>query len=65
MKDIVGVVVFLFIFCTVIFFFPEMGGYFLEKPNFEMANQFKTPSISLRSGTSPRSTRSSARFRTS
>lgn len=42
-KDIVGVVVFLFIFCTVIFFFPEMGGYFLEKPNFEMANQFKTP----------------------
>ncbi|WP_459617293.1 cytochrome b N-terminal domain-containing protein, partial [Enterobacter hormaechei] len=28
-KDIVGVVVFLFIFCTVIFFFPEMGGYFL------------------------------------
>ena len=29
-KDIVGVVVFLFIFCTVIFFFPEMGGYFLE-----------------------------------
>lgn len=64
-KDIVGVVVFLFIFCTVIFFFPEMGGYFLEKPNFEMANQFKTPSTSLRSGTSPRSTRSSARFRTS
>lgn len=45
-KDIVGVVVFLFIFCTVIFFFPEMGGYFLEKPNFEMANQFKTPSTS-------------------
>lgn len=42
-KDIVGVVVFLFIFCTVIFFFPEMGGYFLKKPNFEMANQFKTP----------------------
>ena len=42
-KDIVGVVVFLFIFCTVIFFFPEMGGCFLEKPNFEMANQFKTP----------------------
>ncbi len=42
-KDIVGVVVFLFVFCTVIFFFPEMGGFFLEKPNFEMANQFKTP----------------------
>jgi ubiquinol-cytochrome c reductase cytochrome b subunit len=42
-KDIVGVVVFLFVFCTVIFFFPEMGGYFLEKPNFETANPFKTP----------------------
>ena len=42
-KDIVGVVVFLFVFCTVVFFFPEMGGYFLEKPNFEIANQLKTP----------------------
>jgi len=42
-KDIVGVVVFLFVFCFVIFFFPEMGGYFLEKPNFEAANPFKTP----------------------
>ncbi|MGF6284679.1 cytochrome b [Pseudomonas silensiensis] len=42
-KDIVGVVVFLFIFCSIVFFFPEMGGYFLEKPNFEVANAFKTP----------------------
>ncbi len=42
-KDIVGVVVFLFVFCTVVFFFPEMGGYFLEKPNFEEANALKTP----------------------
>ncbi|MBA1261307.1 cytochrome b [Stutzerimonas sp. NM35] len=42
-KDIVGVVVFLFVFCAVVFFFPEMGGYFLEKPNFEPANAFKTP----------------------
>jgi len=42
-KDIVGVVVFLFIFCSIVFFFPEMGGYFLEKPNFEQANAFKTP----------------------
>ncbi len=41
--DIVGVVVFLFVFCTVVFFFPEMGGYFLEKPNFEAANPLKTP----------------------
>ena len=42
-KDIVGVVVFLFVFCFVVFFFPEGGGYFLEKPNFEPANPLKTP----------------------
>ena len=42
-KDIVGVVVFLFVFCGVIFFFPEMGGYFLEHANFEPANSLKTP----------------------
>ncbi|BBB25486.1 cytochrome b [Amphritea japonica] len=42
-KDIVGVVVFLFVFCLIIFFFPEMGGYFIEKPNFEPANPLKTP----------------------
>ncbi len=42
-KDIVGVVVFLFVFCFVVFFMPEMGGYFLEKPNFEPANGLKTP----------------------
>jgi ubiquinol-cytochrome c reductase cytochrome b subunit len=42
-KDIAGVVVFLFIFCVVVFFFPEMGGFFLEHPNFEVANQLKTP----------------------
>ena len=42
-KDILGVVVFLFVFCTVVFFFPEMGGYFLEKPNFEISNPLKTP----------------------
>nr|WP_067207539.1 cytochrome bc complex cytochrome b subunit [Marinomonas aquimarina] len=41
--DIVGVAVFLFVFCGVVFFFPEMGGYFLEKPNFEAANPLKTP----------------------
>ncbi|MBM6549874.1 cytochrome b [Marinomonas ostreistagni] len=41
--DLVGIAVFLFVFCTVVFFFPEMGGYFLEKPNFEAANPLKTP----------------------
>ena len=42
-KDIVGVVVFLAVFCTVVFWFPEGGGYFIEKPNFEPANPLKTP----------------------
>jgi len=42
-KDIVGVVGFLILFCAVIFFAPEGGGYFLEKPNFEPANPMKTP----------------------
>ncbi|ODC02686.1 cytochrome B [Terasakiispira papahanaumokuakeensis] len=42
-KDIVGVGVFLLVFCGVIFYFPEGGGYFLEKPNFEPANPLKTP----------------------
>jgi ubiquinol-cytochrome c reductase cytochrome b subunit len=41
--DILGVVVFLFVFCFVIFFMPEMGGYFLEHANFEEANNLKTP----------------------
>lgn len=42
-KDIMGVSGFLFFFCYVIFFNPEMGGYFLEPPNFEAANGLKTP----------------------
>lgn len=42
-KDIVGVVGFLILFCAVIFFAPEGGGYFLEAPNFEPANPMKTP----------------------
>lgn len=41
--DVHATVVFLFIFCAVVFYAPEMGGYFLEKPNFEMANPLKTP----------------------
>jgi ubiquinol-cytochrome c reductase cytochrome b subunit len=42
-KDLVGVVVFLILFSIVVFFMPEMGGYFLEHANFVPANQFKTP----------------------
>ncbi len=41
--DLVGVVVFLFVFCLVIFFFPDGGGYLLEQPNYEPANSLKTP----------------------
>ncbi len=41
--DLVGIVVFLAVFAAVIFFFPDGGGYFLEKPNFEPANGLKTP----------------------
>ena len=41
--DIHATVVFLFLFCAVVFFAPEMGGYFIEKPNFEVANLLKTP----------------------
>ena len=41
--DIVGVAVFLFLFSAVIFFAPEMGGYFLEYNNFIPADPLKTP----------------------
>ncbi len=42
-KDIVGVGVFLMIFSAIIFFAPDLGGLFLEPPNFEPANPLKTP----------------------
>ena len=41
--DLQAVAVFLFVFCGIIFFLPEMGGYFLEFANFEEANPLKTP----------------------
>ena len=41
--DLVGVGVFLFLFSAVIFFAPEMGGYFLEYNNFIPADPLKTP----------------------
>jgi len=42
-KDIVGVVVFLFFFSVVVFYFPEGGGYFLEHANFIASDPLKTP----------------------
>ena len=43
--DIHAIVIFLFIFCAVVFFAPEMGGFFLEKPNFVEANPLVTPEV--------------------
>jgi ubiquinol-cytochrome c reductase cytochrome b subunit len=42
-KDLVGIIVFLMIFTGVVFFAPDMGGYFLEHANFEPANMTATP----------------------
>jgi len=42
-KDILGVVVFLIVFSIIVFFAPEMGGYFLEANNFVPANPLQTP----------------------
>ena len=42
-KDIVGVVVFLMVFSAILFFSPEMDGWFLEPNNFIPANPMKTP----------------------
>ena len=41
--DIFAVSAFLMVFCSIIFFAPEMGGYFLEYNNFIPANPFQTP----------------------
>ncbi|MBA2709897.1 MAG: cytochrome b N-terminal domain-containing protein [Tatlockia sp.] len=42
-KDFFVILVFLFIFFVIVFFFPEMGGLFLEKDNFLPANPLITP----------------------
>ncbi len=42
-KDIVGTVVFLILFAAVIFFSPELGGWFLEHDNFVQASALNTP----------------------
>jgi ubiquinol-cytochrome c reductase cytochrome b subunit len=41
--DMVGVGVFLLVFSAIIFFAPELGGYFLEYNNFIPADPLKTP----------------------
>ncbi len=42
-KDLVGITVFFAIFAAIVFYAPEMGGYFLEHANFEPADPLKTP----------------------
>ena len=42
-KDIFGVIVFLMVFTVIVFFAPEMGGYFLEYNNFIPADSLATP----------------------
>ena len=42
-KDLFAIGVFLIVFCSIIFFFPDGGGYFIEYINYEPANNLKTP----------------------
>jgi ubiquinol-cytochrome c reductase cytochrome b subunit len=42
-KDLVAIIIFLMVFFGVVFFAPDMGGYFLEHANFEPANMTATP----------------------
>jgi ubiquinol-cytochrome c reductase cytochrome b subunit len=42
-KDLVAIIIFLMVFFGVVFFAPDMGGYFLEHANFEPANLKATP----------------------
>ena len=43
MHDIFGVGLFLMVFSAIVFFAPELGGYFLEYNNFIPADPLKTP----------------------
>ena len=42
-KDLYAIGIFLTIFCFVLFFFPDGGGYLIEYINYELANNLKTP----------------------
>ena len=42
-KDLAGAVMFMAVFCAILFFVPELGGYFLEYNNFIPADPLKTP----------------------
>ena len=42
-KDLYAIGIFLIIFCSVLFFLPDGGGYLIEYINYEPANNLKTP----------------------
>ncbi len=41
--DLHAIVLFFIVFLAFVFFAPEGGGYFIEQPNFDMADPLKTP----------------------
>jgi ubiquinol-cytochrome c reductase cytochrome b subunit len=43
--DLPAIVAFLFLFCIVMFYYPDGGGYLIEHPNYEPANPLKTPDL--------------------
>jgi len=43
LKDLRAFVIFLALFFLVVFFFPDMGGYFLEVNNYKVANSIHSP----------------------
>ncbi len=43
LKDFIGAIIFLIVFFSIVFFFPDMGGYFLEPDNFAPADPLVTP----------------------
>lgn len=43
LKDFIGIIIFLIVFFSIVFFFPDMAGYFLEPDNFSPANPLVTP----------------------
>jgi ubiquinol-cytochrome c reductase cytochrome b subunit len=43
--DLPAIIAFLFLFCIVMFYYPDGGGYLIEHPNYEPANPLKTPNL--------------------
>jgi len=43
--DLPAIIAFLFLFCIVMFYYPDGGGYLIEHPNYEPANSLKTPNL--------------------